>query len=151
MALVGTLVAALLWWRGAPPIDWVATSGRVGNCTIESVHYNAPDQMRRVTMDYTYRVGGAVYEGAWSGIWPEILSPNALPSTRVDELREPNHKLVVYYDRSNPYRSRLHDEPSPSRVYGWAVAGAGTATLIYCAMVYPRWKKRRVVQRLSYG
>lgn len=128
VALLGLAVTcAALWWRGRDRIEWRRTAGEVVRCEFRRVHYNAPDSPYRVEIAYAYSLNGVRYTGEWSGYWPQIESPNALPEHRVRELEEEGYPLVVFYDPSDASRSRLHDAPRGRRSAYASVAVGGLA------------------------
>ncbi len=140
---LGVLVAvlAVLWWRAGGQPDWWETSGRVVHFEVRPIHYNAPDYQPKVSLTYEYSARGESFTGEWSGFWPSVESPNALPEHRLDELGQEDFDLTVFYDPDNPKQSRLHyARGDRGRLYGGLFVVGLVVTAYYYLRVYPAWK-----------
>lgn len=136
------LVGAGFWGSALQVPNWQETGGEIIDCEIQAIHYNATDNMQKVSLQYRYHVGPAIFYGAWSGEWPEAESPNALPPDHIEELKQPAHPLVVLYDPVDPSISQLHYIPAANpNLYAYLTLLAAFAALFYFSRVYPRWRE----------
>ena len=144
LILVGAALATTaLWGQGNGQSAYRETEGRVVNCAFQWVHYNATDAEHIVALTYQYTVGTTMYTGAWTGLWPENGSPNALSSDKIDLLRTRDYPLRVFCNAVNPAQSFLHlAGGAENQVYKGLAISSCVAALAYCAAVYPAWKAR---------
>ena len=145
IALVILAIAgAGLWWRNVDHEVWPNTVGSVLSCDIQNMHYNATQYANRVDIRYEYTAGGRPYLGHWTGYWPIMGSPNALPRARMNELKTKGFPLTVMYNPANPSRSRLHDTPAGLRPAFAAMTLIAIAlSFAFTVFIYPRWRRRR--------
>ena len=136
---------AVLWWQAEQVDEWRQTTGRVLSCTIETTHYNATDYAHRVDLTYSYTAAGVPLVGEWAGFWPQGESPNALPNDRIEELTDKGRTVVVLYHPNDITNTRLHNVPvGIKRVYVAGAVGFLVSLLLYCGVVYPKWKASRL-------
>lgn len=142
--VVVAIASAGLWWRNVDHEVWPNTVGNVLSCKIESLHYNATRYANLVDIRYEYSAGGRPYLGHWRGYWPIVGSPNALPRTRMNELKTKGFPLTVMYNPANPSRSRLHDTPAGLRpAFAITTLVAIALSFAFTAYVYPKWRRRK--------
>lgn len=142
--LAVTVACTFLWWHGRHEIEWRTAGGRVLRCEVRPNQYRAQDVPYNVDLSYEYTVGGRQFSGQWRGVWPQFVSPNALPTSRLSELLRKDYPLVVLYDPNDAARSTLHGAPIwARRASGAAVAAVLIVLLVYGVRVYPGWKTRQ--------
>lgn len=142
--LLGTAVlCAALWARSDALPPWERALGAVVECQlVKRAHSVSPDP-DQVRLSYEYTVDGRTYRGAWNGFWPQAYSPNALPVSQLDRLRQKGYPLTVFYDPLNPAVNALHRvEDLRPYYYRWFLFGGLAAILLYFCGLYPRWKRR---------
>lgn len=136
------VISAAVWWDNVTRPRYAETPGKVESCEIRLTHYNATNHLSKVTLSYSYSVGGLDYKGSWEGYWPQTDSPNALAADKLHVLETRDYPLVVLYEPANPAVSQLHyPEGRPSALYGVVAGLSVLAVLGYLAIAYPAWKR----------
>lgn len=140
-AVVLAIAPATMWWRQYYVPEWRRTGGQITACETSRVHYNAQDYRAKAIVSYRYTVGVAQYTGRFEGFWPEVGGPNALPPSAVDQLKDGNREIVVFYDPANPSRSRLHPEDATTSPFWPVLTAAGLLMAgAYTLIAYPAWR-----------
>jgi len=143
-ALVLAVVPLTIVWIDFNQPEWPGTGGWVMSGDIVTTHYNAPDYKEKVTVHYEYLVGGGSYKGEFVGLWPEVGSPNALPVTELDRLKNKGYPLVVFYNPAKPSQSRLHTRSQGDPILLVLIAGICVVTAgLYAFVFYPAWRRQR--------
>ena len=142
-AMILAVAPLTLVWFSLNQPEWPGTGGWVLSGEIVTTHYNAPDYKQKATVHYEYLIGGASYKGEFVGFWPDVGSPNALPVTELDRLKQKGYPLTVFYNPSDPSQSRLHTRGHDDQLILFLIAGfcVGLAAL-YAFVVYPAWRRQ---------
>lgn len=138
LASIGVaIVPVTLWLLERSDSEYRRAAGEATSCEIQS----SADSAKKVIVTYQYSVGAETYTHAWTGLWPETGSPNALPPEQLDKLRHKHHPLTVFYDPDNPRESYLHvADRGFEHFYGGLAVGMCLVAVLYCGIAYPAWR-----------
>jgi hypothetical protein len=142
-AIVMAVAPLTFVWISLNQPEWPAAGGWVLSGEIVTTHYNAPDYKEKVTVNYEYLVGGANYRGEFVGLWPDVGSPNALLPDELERITRKGHPLTVFYDPTDPARSRLHSRGHDNQLSLILIAGCCVVLAgAYAFVAYPALRRR---------